>query len=146
MTKSFSLQAVLEVMQKRADDATRRLAELLAAERDAKVKLGMLQQYRDEYAERLRQAAQTGVSQREWRNFHDFLGRLDEAIAQQGQAVGASERHTVAGQADWQQQRTKLKAIDTLSQRHRTQEMASELKREQKIQDDFASRKGNDDG
>ncbi len=57
MVKPFSLQTVLELMQVRADDATQRLARLIANERDAKNKLDMLQQYRDEYAARFRQAA-----------------------------------------------------------------------------------------
>ena len=50
--KPFALQAVLDLMQTRADDATRQLARLIAAERSAKEKLQMLQHYRDEYANR----------------------------------------------------------------------------------------------
>lgn len=47
-------------MQSRSDDATQRLARLIAAERDARNKLAMLQQYREEYSARFRQAAQGG--------------------------------------------------------------------------------------
>lgn len=144
MTKSFSLQAVLEVMQKRADDATRRLAELLAAERDAKVKLGMLQQYRDEYATRFRESAQKGLTQREWHNFQQFLNRLDEAIDVQRKTVATQVRNTAAGQVQWQQQKKKLQAFDTLSERHFASENARELKKEQKVQDEFAARKKDD--
>ena len=138
--KPFSLQSVLDLMQTRTDDATRHLALLIATEKDAKNKFVMLQQYRDEYASRFRQAAQNGIGQREWRNYQEFLNRLDEAIDQQGQTVGLQERHTAAGQVQWQQQRTKLKAFDTLSQRHRASEVALELRQEQKVQDEFASR------
>ena len=80
MTKPFSLQTVLDLMQIRTDDATRHLAQLIASERDAKAKLEMLQHYRDEYATRFRESAQNGLSQREWQNFQHFLNRLDEAI------------------------------------------------------------------
>ena len=66
MAKPFSLQTVLELMQIRADDATQNLARLIASERDAKSKLELLQQYRDEYALRFQQAAQNGISPREW--------------------------------------------------------------------------------
>lgn len=100
----------------------------------------MLQQYRDEYASRFQLAAQNGLAQREWRNYQEFLKRLDEAIDQQRQSVGLQERHTATGQAQWQQQRAKLKAFDTLSQRHQASEIALETRREQKIQDEFASR------
>jgi flagellar FliJ protein len=138
--KPFSLQPILELMQNRTDDATRRLASLIAHEKDAKNKFQMLQEYRSEYAFRFQQAAQSGVSQREWHNYQEFLNRLDEAIDSQAQAVNQQEKNTLAGQALWQQQRVKLKAFDTLSRRHETNELKLEVKREQKVQDEFASR------
>lgn len=141
MRKPFALQPVLDLMQTRADDATRRLAQLIAAERNAREKLTMLQQYRDEYADRFRQSARNGLGQHEWRNYQEFLDRLDEAIQQQRTAVDQQEQHTALGQKHWQQQRTRLKAFDTLSQRHDQTEMRSEQKREQKEQDEFSSRR-----
>ena len=144
MAKPFSLQTVLELMQIRADDATKQLARLIANERDAKNKLDMLQQYRDEYAIRFQQAAQNGMSPREWHNYQEFLNRLDEAIDAQRQAVLLQAQHTATGQTHWQQQRKKLKAFDTLSERHFANEMTLEVKREQKTQDEFASRLKND--
>ena len=143
MVKPFSLQTVLELMQVRADDATQRLAHLIANERDAKNKLDMLQEYRDEYATRFRQSAQNGMTQREWHNYQEFLNRLDEAIDAQRQAVAQQARNTVAGQKNWQEQRKKLKAFDTLSERHFSAENAKEQKRDQKIQDEFAARRDN---
>ena len=139
MTRPFSLQSVLELMQSRTDEATRNLARLIANEKDAKAKLDMLMGYRDEYAGRFRAAAQNGLTQREWQNFQHFLGRLDEAIEQQRRTVAMQERNTVAGQLQWQQQRKKLKAFDTLSERHFASENAKEMKREQKLQDEFAA-------
>ena len=144
MAKPFSLQTVLELMQLRADEATRQLARLIANERDAKSKLDMLAQYRDEYATRFKQAAQSGITQREWHNYQEFLNRLDEAIAAQQQMVAVQAKNTAAGQALWQQQRKKLKAIDTLSERHFSSEYALEQKREQKTQDEFAARRKDD--
>ena len=70
MTKPFALQTVLDLMQIRADEATRNLARLIGIEKDAKAKLEMLQQYRDEYATRFRESAQNGLSQREWPRLH----------------------------------------------------------------------------
>ena len=147
MTRPFPLQTVLELMQVRADEATQQLARLIASERDAKSKLDMLQQYRDEYAGRFREAAQNGITRSQWQNYEDFLSRLDEAIGQQRQNVAQQERNTANGQVNWQQQRKNLKAFDTLSDRHYTRENAREIKREQKAQDEFASRaKDSDSG
>ena len=144
MTKPFALQTVLELMQTRADDATQLLARLIASERNAKDKLEMLKKYRGEYATRFQQAAQNGLSPSEWRNYQEFLNRLDEAVDAQSQAVALQVQRTASGQTHWQQQRTKLKAFDTLSERHFASENAQELKREQKGQDEFASRRKDD--
>jgi flagellar FliJ protein len=141
MTKPFPLQTVLELMQDRADEATRNLARLIASEKDAKAKLDLLFGYRDEYAGRFREAAQNGLTQLEWSNFQQFLDRIDEAVEQQRQTVAMKERNTAAGQMQWKEQRKKLKAIDTLSVRHFTSENAKEMKRDQKLQDEFAARK-----
>ena len=143
MTKPFSLQTVLELMQVRADNATQRLAQLIATERDARNKLEMLKQYRGEYTARFQKAAQNGLAQREWHNYQEFLNRLDEAIDAQLQSVALQEQNTATGQTLWKQQRTKLKAFDTLSERHYASENELELKREQKTQDEFAARHKN---
>ncbi len=144
MTKPFALQTVLDLMQIRADEATRDLARLISIEKDAKAKLEMLQQYRDEYAARFRESAQKGLTQREWHNFQQFLNRLDEAIDLQRKTVTTQTRNTAAGQSQWQQQRKKLKAFDTLSERHFASENAREMKKEQKVQDEFAARPKDD--
>lgn len=143
--KPFSLQPILELMQSRTDEATRRLAKLIANEKDAKNKFQMLKEYRGEYASRFQQAAQNGISQREWHNYQEFLNRLDEAIDSQGQTVSQQEKNTLIGQTHWQQQRIKLKAFDTLSQRHNASELEQEVRREQKTQDEFASRSKTDE-
>ena len=141
MTKPFSLQTVLDLMQRRADDATQKLARLIAAEQDAKGKLDLLSQYREEYARRFQVSAQQGMSPLQWKNFQDFLDQLDDAIAQQQLVVTNSKTNTAAGQTHWQAQRTRLKAMDTLSVRHHSAEFALELRREQKLTDEIAARK-----
>ena len=145
MTKPFSLQPLLELVQNRADEATKELGRRIAAEKDTKAKLDLLIQYREEYAERFRQASQQGLTPSEWRNFQDFIGRIDQAIAQQRVVVLTSEQHTAQGQAEWLTQHHKLKAIDTLAQRHLAAEQYRENKQEQKQQDEFSARKANQD-
>jgi flagellar FliJ protein len=140
MTQPFPLQTILELMQDRADEATRNLARLIASEKDAKAKLDLLLNYHDEYSGRFRAAAQNGLTQHEWQNFQQFLGRLDEAIEHQRGIVATQVKNTAAGQAQWQEQRKKLKAFDTLSARHFASENAKEEKRQQKLQDEFAAR------
>jgi flagellar FliJ protein len=143
MTQAFSLQPLLEIMQTRADEATRKLGQLIAAEQSQRSRLQMLEQYREEYAQRMRDATAEGITRLILRNYQDFLGRIDEAIAQQRITVETSERSTKAGQTQWQAQNKQLKAIDTLSQRHDARERYRENKQEQKLQDEFSTRKYN---
>lgn len=148
MTQPFALQTVLELMQRRTDEATQELARLIAAEQDARSKLDLLRQYREEYGQRFQSSAQGGMTPLQWKNFQDFLARLDEAIGQQQQALAQSQGRTAAGQKHWQAQRARLKAIDALSKRHARTEEMKEGRREQKRADEFAARmkKNTEDG
>lgn len=141
MSQPFSLQPLLEIMQTRADDATRQLGQLIAAEESQKSRLQMLEQYRSEYAQRMSQATAEGITRLVLRNYQDFLARIDEAITQQRLAVQNSENNTKAGQEHWKSQNKQLKAIDTLSLRHDARQRYRENKQEQKLQDEFTTRK-----
>jgi len=128
-------------MQTRTDEATRTLGKLIAAEQSQRSRLQMLEQYREEYAQRLREAVAQGITRLVMLNYQDFLARIDEAIEQQRIAVQDSERNTKVGQEQWQAQNKQLKAIDTLSQRHDARERYREGKLDQKLQDEFSTRK-----
>lgn len=141
MAQPFSLQPLLELMQTRTDDATRRLGQLIAAEQSAKSRLQLLEQYREEYNQRFREAVQGGLSPLAWRNYQEFIARIDDAIRQQGMVVAGAANHTASGQEQWREQNKKLKAVDALSQRYQTAEIRQEGRREQKLQDEFSSRR-----
>ena len=141
MAQTFPLQTLLELMQNRTDEASRKLGQLITAEQSQRSRLQMLEQYRGEYAQRMREATAEGITRLILRNYQDFLARIDEAIEQQRQAVQNSELSTKAGQTEWRNQNTKLMAIDTLSSRHDARERYRENKQEQKILDEFSSRK-----
>lgn len=141
MAQAFSLQPLLELMQSRTDEATRKLGQLLAAEQNQRSRLEMLEQYRDEYAKRMSDAVRQGLTPASLMNYQSFILRIDEAIAQQRVVVGNSEKNTRLGQQHWQEQNKRLKAIDTLSQRHEIKERYRENKSDQKLQDEFAARR-----
>ncbi|MDR3087934.1 MAG: flagellar export protein FliJ [Azoarcus sp.] len=141
MTEKFPLQPLLDLANTRMDEATRRLGELIASERNGQQKLELLQHYRDEYSGRFIEAARGGIGSDEMRNYSNFLGRIDEAISVQQQIVEQSRQHTTQGQKQWIAQRTKVRAFDTLSQRFQD-ELAHKVQRqEQRASDEHASRK-----
>ena len=137
--KVFPMQSLLDLSQVHMDDAARKLGQLLASEEEVGKTLALLEQYREEYEARFRQAARNGLSRDEWRNYQTFLGRLDEAIAQQRALVEASRQRTADGQKEWLDKRNRVKAFDTLSQRHRANEEQAEAKSEQRAQDEHAA-------
>lgn len=141
MAQAFSLQPLLELMQSRTDEATRKLGQLLAAEQNQRSRLEMLEQYRGEYAQRMSDAVRQGLTPTSLMNYQSFILRIDEAIAQQRVVVSNSEKNTRLGQQHWQEQNKRLKAIDTLSQRHEIKERYRENKSDQKLQDEFAARR-----
>jgi len=141
MTQAFTLQPLLEIMRNRSDAATRKLGQLIAAEQNQKNRLQMLEHYREEYVLGMREASAKGITRHVLHNYQDFLGRIDEAIRQQRIEVQNSANSTKAGQENWQTQNRQLKAIDVLSQRHDERERYRENRQEQKLQDEFSTRK-----
>ena len=140
MTKPFPLQSLLELSQLRMDDAARRLGELLAGEQEAGARLILLQQYREEYHQRFLAAASNGIGRDAWGNYQSFLARLDDAIAQAQAMVAHSKQQTAAGQREWINKRGRVKAFDTLSQRHLSREQYVENRKDQKAQDEHTAR------
>lgn len=140
MVKPFPLQTLLDLSQLRMDDAARRLGELLAGEQEAGARVVLLQQYRDEYHQRFVAAASSGIGRDAWSNYQSFLARLDDAIVQAQAMVLQSKQRTAAGQREWVDKRGRVKAFDTLSQRHHSREQSVENRQEQKAQDEHATR------
>lgn len=141
MSNSFHLQPLLDLARTRTDDAARELGELVAAERSVEEKLVLLENYRAEYLQRFADAARDGLTPDAWRNYSAFIVRLDEAVAAQRAAVEQSRARTVEGQQAWVEQRNRLKAFDTLSQRHQNMLARMEAKAEQKMSDEHAARR-----
>ncbi|MDR3157492.1 MAG: flagellar export protein FliJ [Zoogloeaceae bacterium] len=137
----FTLQPLLDLLNERTDEAARQLGRLISAERDARARLALLCQYREEYAQRFREAQTTGLTLSSLRNFQEFLGKIDIAIQQQSALVESSAQNTAAGQERWREQHTRMKAIDTLSLRHQRAENKKSLRQEQKQTDEFATRR-----
>ena len=140
MAKPFSLQTLLDLSQLRMDEAGRKLGELLAGAQKDDQRVVLLQQYREEYQERFVAAAKLGIGRDAMNNYQFFLVRLDEAITQAQEMATQAKQRTAAGQRAWLDQRSQVKAFDTLSQRHFSREQYIENRKEQKAQDEHASR------
>ena len=144
MSESFPLQPLLDLANNRMDEAARKLGELIASEHAVEEKLALLVDYRKEYHARFVEAVRNGIGPDAWRNFSAFLGKLDDAIAQQQLIVSDSRQRTVQGQQEWVDQRNKVKAFDTLSHRHQSVQARKEAKQEQRLTDEHAAKQFRD--
>lgn len=138
MSQKSPLHTLQELAHNRVDEATRRLGELMAGEQAVEVKLKMLQDYRKEYSNRFMESARCGINPNAWRNYSNFLGKLDEAIRSQELALSHSRRATAHGQQNWVAENTRAKAFDTLNARQEKQAAARESKSEQRQSDEHA--------
>ena len=141
MSKQFPLQSLLDLSNLRLDEATRVLGELISGQQEAAQRLELLVQYRDEYQKRFLSTAKEGIGRDAWHNYRVFLDRLDSAVAQAKAMVAASAQRTAAGQQEWINKRGRVKAFDTLAQRHQSRLLYAESKREQKAFDEHAARR-----
>ena len=146
MNRAFPLQSLLDLSQLRLDEAGRKLGELIAGEQEASRRYDLLVQYREEYRSRFVAAAQNGLSPGEWQNYASFLARLDEAIKQAHSAMPHTKQRTVAGQQEWVSKRGRVKAFDTLSDRHRSRVAYQDQRQEQKASDEHGARRHEEKG
>ena len=136
----FPLHVLLDLSRNRFDEAERRLQQSIA-QRDSELqKQAMLENYRNEYQQRLLHAQRKGLSVGLWRDFQSFIGKLDSAFEQQQQAIGRAEELVEAARAHWEETRKKVKAFELLEHRHVVQEEKKEAVREQKLNDEFAAK------
>lgn len=141
MSKKFHLQSLLDLSNLRLDEAARQLGKLIAGEQEANQRLELLVQYRDEYHARFLAAAGNGLGPEAWRNYQQFLGRLDQAIELAHTMVATSKQRTAIGQQNWVDKHSKVKAFDTLAHRHQTRMAYAEARSEQKQTDEHAARR-----
>ncbi len=141
MPPAFHLQPLLDLSKLHLDEATRELGRLIAGEQEASRRLAILTQYRDEYQAQFRAAAQRGISREEWSNYTHFLARIDDAIVPAAQSVALTQQRTLAGKQNWVGKQGRVRAFDTLADRHRAMVAGLENKAEQKISDEIGARR-----
>ncbi len=140
MVHPSSLKNLVNLAQKKSDNAAQHLAALNISEQNAEHKLRLLLSYRDDYYARFQKSAGEGVDQAAWRNFHAFMAKLDAAIAEQRAAVADSKNGVRTGQGAWQAEQRRLKSFGTLVQRGERAEATRSARREQREQDEHAAK------
>jgi flagellar FliJ protein len=136
MARRFTLQPLIEHAESQSDEAARRLHELKMRWQGAEEKLRQLEAYQGEYHNRLQQAGQRGLSATALREYQVFLGKLADAIQLQRYEIENRKLDWERGREEWMDCQRRLKAYETLRQRHLVKEAARDTRIEQKELDE----------
>ena len=141
MPRRFPLQTLLEHAQHRLEAAERLLRQRRRKEEMARQRLLELEGFRSEYQFRLSGGSQSGISIHMLRDFHIFLGKLEIAIKTQEEEVNRTVSAWQAAEQLWSEARKKVKAYETLADRHLKSEIHREDVLDQKQMDDLVTRR-----
>ena len=134
----------LEFVKKVVDDFERRKAEALAASErrvtESEKKLADLEAYRQGYVRDFELRAKAGINAAAARDYQVFLGRLDEALRQQTQAVIGTRAQRDAERQNWQDAAQRAEAIGQTVKRWQGEERHA-LERREQIETDERSQR-----
>lgn len=134
--RSQRLQRVADLAGKRTDEAANALADRVRNLEAAKRQLQELQQFRRDYEVMPTAPQGSGTSVAQMLNRQHFVARIDSAIAQQQREVEERTRQLAQARTAWLESRSRSAALDTVTQRYRGREQASEERAEQAALDE----------
>ncbi len=138
---NFRFDFLLKLALDEREDASKRLQEAQSSWLAAQAKMEQINTYRSEYRNRLAANGQGGITIVQWRDFQLFLAKLDVAAEQQAGQLSSLEQHYQQMLLEWQECEKKVKGFETLKERHNRVELRKEGAREQKLLDEFNSRR-----
>lgn len=141
MATPSALATLIDLANKEADNAARKLGETQRLREEAAQKLDLLLQYRNDYAQRCQSNLASGISTTHLNNFHVFMHKLDQAIAGQQQVVGEAGRRAEQARIAWTACEQKKMSFVTLSGRADKAQARHESRRDQKQNDEHAARR-----
>ena len=139
MAKTPALNVLIEVTNEALDEAAKSMQKAADERNKAQEQLEMLHSYRLDYAQRLLESAEGGLTASNYLNFRRFLATLDDAISQQNNIVAQSESRLEAGRQQWYAEKRRLSAYEALHSRQLQQHARREARREQRASDEIAA-------
>lgn len=140
MATPSALNTLIELATTATDEAAKRLGLAIRAKEEAESKLALLHQYRDDYASRFQANLATGLNAQGYRNFQQFLDKLDHAIKGQQQVIAGAEARVLQERRAWQGSERQRISYGTLATRALKTEQHQQNRRDQKSMDEHAAR------
>lgn len=140
MTRLSRLDPVLEVAERAERRAGENLARAEEKLRQLGLKLEELERYEREYREALRQRAAAGIGAAGLRDYHLFLARLGDAVAQQGILLERARAERDAERERWQAAAQRVRVVGVVIERAGAEVRREHERREQAESDERAQR------
>ncbi len=138
--RSSRLQPVARLAEEREQQAGRLLGERREILQQHQRQLQELESYREEYLQRLQEAARGGIGALRLRHYQSFVGRLSEAIAQQQRVAQEAQQELETARHAWFQSRNRVKMVDSVMVSAQADEQRQELRSEQRETDEHVRR------
>ncbi|MGM0481706.1 MAG: flagellar export protein FliJ [Pseudomonadota bacterium] len=141
MAELKQMKMLLELEQRKVDEAASNFAQVQQQVDDEKQRLNGLGQYRLDYLKQLQQRASDGIVSQQFGQYHAFVGKLDEGLEQLHKSVTRLQKVAEQRRQQWLAQRRKYESIEHLVEQQEQREAAVQERREQKNLDEFSSQR-----
>ncbi|SHI19027.1 flagellar export protein FliJ [Pollutimonas bauzanensis] len=139
MASASSLNTLIGLSKDGADKAGKQLQLLTAERQKAEAQLSTLQVYRQDYAQRLQKATESGLSASNYHNFRQFIATLDEAILQQNRVVVQMDAKIEQERQQWYAEKRRLSSFEALQTRQARQQTLRDNRSEQLASDEISA-------
>ena len=137
MNRSRQFKPVVDHAQQLEKEAAQALGEANRQVSAAVAQLAQLRGYRQEYLDHYRaMGEQGGVDPGRLRDYQAFLAKLNNAMAQQNEAIDAAKQQREEVRRFWLAKRGRSKALDGVLKRYIEEEAYAETRKEQREIDD----------
>lgn len=140
MATASALTTLIDLASKESEKHAKSMGIAMGIVVQAQEKLVLLNQYRDDYADRLQVALKSGMTPMAHRNFLMFIEKLETAITAQGFDIKNKQMAADRERSNWQGSEKKRLSFDTLATRAQEVALKQEAKRDQKESDEQATR------
>lgn len=130
---------LIKVQQQREEKLQAQFVKAQQFYLQAEQKYQGLANYRTDYIVQSQQQGSVGLQSRQYNQFVNFIGKLDQAIQQQSKAVQQAQAAAEQRKQSWLTAQKKRKALELLVQRGEQAELLKQLRQEQKNADEYAS-------
>ncbi|WP_113908314.1 flagellar export protein FliJ [Aliidiomarina celeris] len=136
--KANALTLVLELEQKREDEAAREFGQAKSQLSMQQRRLDGLVQYRQDYLQQANDRARQGMGSTSFGQYHAFVGKLDDGISQQQAQLQRVIEHVERLRQNWLSQQQRRKAVQHLLEKQHQQAEKLKSRQEQRTSDEFA--------